>query len=105
MIKTGGINVAPLEVEGILVAHPMVKQAYVVGVFDPVKEEKVVAVVVYEEDEQESEKDLREFCREELASYKVPEYIVSYQEINLPLTSTGKINKLKLKDELSMKLG
>jgi fatty-acyl-CoA synthase len=105
MIKTGGINVAPLEVEGILVAHPMVKQAYVVGVFDHVKEEKVVAVVVYEEGEQESEKDLREFCREELASYKVPESIIFYQEINLPLTSTGKINKLKLKDELTMKLG
>ena len=105
MIKTGGINVAPLEVEGVLVKHSKIKQAYVVGIDDPIKEEKVVAVVVYEEGEQESEKDLRKFCRGELASYKVPEYIIAYQESNLPLTSTGKINKIKLKDELSMKVG
>jgi len=105
MIKTGGINVAPLEVEGILVKHSKIKQAYVVGIEDPLKEEKVVAVVVYEEGEREPEKDLRKFCRRELASYKVPECIIAYEESNLPLTSTGKINKPKLKDELRMKLG
>ena len=103
MIKTGGINVAPLEVEGILATHSKIKQAYVVGIADPIKEEKIVAVVVFEEGGQAKEQELLTFCREDLASYKVPDCIFVYEEGSLPLTSTGKINKPKLKEQLVAK--
>ena len=101
MIKTGGINVAPLEVEAVLLSHPAVKQAYVVGIPDRSKDEAVVAAVELHEGAAATSEALVAHCRESLASYKVPTRIVFRKDAELPRTSTGKIQKPRLRDDLA----
>ena len=101
MIKTGGINVAPLEVEGVLLTHPGVKQAYVVGVPDRYKGERVVAAVELREGATATAEALVGFCRERLASYKVPARIVFRQGDEFPRTPTGKVHKPQLREALA----
>ncbi|HEV8473160.1 MAG TPA: AMP-binding protein [Methylomirabilota bacterium] len=100
MIKTGGINVAPLEVEGVLLAHPAVKQAYVVGLSDRGKGEVAAAAVELHEGATATAEALTAFCRERLASYKVPARIVFRSAGEFPLTATGKVQKPRLREEL-----
>jgi fatty-acyl-CoA synthase len=101
MIKTGGINVAPLEVEGVLLGHPAVKQAHVVGVPDRDKGELVVAAVELHEGAPAMADVLTAFCRARLASYKVPTRIVFRKGDEFPRTPTGKVQKPRLREELS----
>ncbi len=101
MIKTGGINVAPLEVEGVLLQHPDVKQAYVVGVPDRDKDEVVVAVLELHEAAAADPGAIVAFCRERLASYKVPTRLVFRTAEEFPRTPTGKIHKPGLREELA----
>jgi fatty-acyl-CoA synthase len=101
MIKTGGINVAPLEVEGVLLQHPDVKQAYVVGVPDRDKDEVVVAVLELHEAAAADTRAIVAFCRERLASYKVPTRLVFRKAEEFPRTPTGKIHKPGLREELA----
>jgi fatty-acyl-CoA synthase len=100
MIKTGGVNVAPLEVEAILLGHPAVKQAYVVGVADRARGEVGVAAVELHAGEDATEDTLRAFCRERLASYKIPARIVFRKADEFPRTATGKVQKPRLRDEM-----
>ena len=100
MIKTGGINVAPLEVESVLLQHPGVKQAYVVGVPDHDKDEVVVAVLELHEAAAVDAGAIVAFCRERLASYKVPARIVFRKADEFPRTATGKVQKPRLREEL-----
>ena len=101
MIKTGGINVAPLEVEGVLLQHPDVKQAYVVGVPDRDRDEVVVAVLELHAAAAADAGAIVAFCRERLASYKVPTRLVFRKAEEFPRTPTGKIHKPGLREELS----
>lgn len=105
IIKTGGVNVAPIEVEEVLVKHPAVKQAYVVGVPDPVKDEVVAAAVEVEAKAEVSAAALITHCRAQLASYKVPVYIAVRATEDIPRTPTGKIHKPALKEELAREIG
>ena len=100
MIKTGGINVAPLEVEGVLLSHPAVKQAYVVGLTDRARGEVAAAVVELHEGTAANADALTTFCRERLASYKVPARIVFRKADEFPRTATGKVQKLRLREQL-----
>jgi fatty-acyl-CoA synthase len=100
MIKTGGINVAPLEVEGVLLAHPAVKQAYVVGLPDRGKGEVAAAAIELHEGAMATAEALTVFCRERLASYKVPARIVFRTADEFPRTATGKVQKPRLREEL-----
>src|SRR5207248_10431881 len=68
MIKTGGINVAPLEVEEVLLQHPDIIQAYVVGLPDPTKGEIVAAAVELRDGAQKDSATILAFCRERLAN-------------------------------------
>jgi fatty-acyl-CoA synthase len=100
LIKTGGANVAPLEVEAVLLSHPAVKQAYVVGVPDRDKGEVGVAAVELREGATATAVALTAFCRERLASYKVPARIVFRAADEFPRTATGKVQKPRLREEL-----
>jgi fatty-acyl-CoA synthase len=100
MIKTGGINVAPLEVEGVLLTHPSVKQAYVVGLPDQAKGEIAAAAVELHAGATATAEALTAFCRERLASYKVPARIVFRTAEEFPRTATGKVQKPRLREEL-----
>jgi fatty-acyl-CoA synthase len=104
MVKTGGINVAPLEVEETLLTHPQVEQAYVVGVPDPRKEETLAAVVVLKPGATATAEELRAFCRPLLAAFKVPQTFILKTREELPLTATGKVQKNRLRDALAAEL-
>jgi fatty-acyl-CoA synthase len=96
MVKTGGINVAPIEVEEVLLAHPAVQAAFVTGVPDAVHDELLAAVIVPKRGASLSEREVTEHCRKSLAAYKVPRLIRFAAEAELPLTSTGKVQKNRL---------
>ena len=72
LIKTSGYQVWPREVEEVVAAHPAVAEVGVAGIPDPTKGEAVKAWVVLRAGQTVSEADLRAFCREKLAPYKVP---------------------------------
>src|SRR5881296_1009301 len=101
MVMTGGINVAPLEVEEVLASHPVVEQVYVIGLPDPRREEVLAAVVVLKEGGDVSTEALRLFCRERLAAFKVPHLFRFAKRAELPVTATGKVQKVKLRDLLT----
>ncbi len=100
MIKTAGMNVAPLEVEAVLLSHAAVKQAHVVGVPDRARGEMVVAAVELREGVPVSAEALAAFCRERLAGYKVPARFVFRKADEFPRTPTGKVQKPRLREEL-----
>jgi fatty-acyl-CoA synthase len=87
MIKTSGINVAPAEVESYLSGHPAVTDVAVVGAPHPSRGEVVVAFVTTTREVDGEE--LRSYCRERVAGYKVPWEVVVVPE--LPATATGKL--------------
>ena len=101
MIKTGGINVAPLEVEAVLISHDAVKQACVVGLPDRDRGELVVAAIELHEGATTTAEALGAYCRERLASYKVPVRFVFRTADEFPRTATGKVQKPRLAAELS----
>jgi fatty-acyl-CoA synthase len=100
MVKTGGINVAPVEVEDILLAHPGVHLAFVTGVPDPTRDEALAAVVVLKQGAVVSEADLLAHCRKALAAYKIPRLVRFVNESALPLTTTGKVQKNRIAEQI-----
>jgi fatty-acyl-CoA synthase len=93
--------VAPLEVEEVLLGHPAVEQAYVIGLPDPRREEILAAAVVLKEGVEATPETLRAFCRQALAAFKVPQAVRVLQRHELPLTATGKVQKFRLVEMLS----
>ncbi len=101
MIITGGTNVYPAEVEGVLLDHPAVRDVAVLGVPDPDWGETVVAVVELTSPDRADdgvEAELVAHCRERLASYKVPRRWTFADD--LPRTEAGKLSKRDLRDGL-----
>jgi long-chain acyl-CoA synthetase len=96
LIKMSGYQVWPREVEETIAAHPAVAEVGVAGVADDVKGEAVKAWVVLRAGQTASEADLRAFCREKLAPYKVPSRIEFRSE--LPKTMVGKVLRRALRD-------
>ena len=99
MILTGGENVYPREVEEVLYEHPSVLEVAVVGASDPTWGENVVAVVARREGLDVSPEELISFCKERIASYKKPRYVV-FIDI-LPKNASGKVLKRELRDRIA----
>jgi fatty-acyl-CoA synthase len=104
VIKTAGVNVAAAEVEEALVRHEAVAAAHVVGVPHPVRGENVAAFVVLHPAAAADETSLIAFCREQLASYKVPKHVFVVAETAVPRTGTGKVAKPELRREAETRL-
>jgi fatty-acyl-CoA synthase len=100
MIKKAGINVSPTEVEDVLMKHPDVAQAAVVGVPDTEKGELVVAFVVPVPNGSVDVDELARHCRTLVSKYKVPDHIEICAA--LPLTTTGKLQRRQLKEVAHM---
>ena len=96
LIKTSGYQVWPREVEEVLAAHPAVAEVGVAGVLDDVRGEAVKAWVVLRKAQTATDLELRSFCRERLAPYKVPSHIEFRTE--LPKTMVGKVLRRALKE-------
>lgn len=96
MIISGGENVYSTEVEHVLYKHPGILEAAVIGVPHEVWGETVAAVIVPKEGNQITLEALQQFCREELAGYKIPR--VLYEIDELPRNASGKILKYQLRE-------
>jgi long-chain acyl-CoA synthetase len=96
LIKTSGYQVWPREIEEVIASHPAVAEVGVAGIADPSKGEAVKAWVVLRSGQTVSEADLRAYCREKLAPYKVPSKVEF--RADLPKTMVGKVLRRALRD-------
>lgn len=96
MVKTGGINVAPAEIEEVLSAHPAVELAFVIGLPDDKLDEALAAAIVLRPGASATEAELTAHCREALAAYKRPRRWRFIEASALPLTTTGKLQRNRL---------
>jgi fatty-acyl-CoA synthase len=103
MIIRGGENVYPREVEEFLYGHAAVSDVQVIGVPDERYGEELMAWVVLRDGEHADEDELREFCRSQIAHYKVPRYFKFVDEF--PMTVTGKVQKFKMREVAVEELG
>ncbi len=99
MIKLGGIWVSPAEVEGVLVEHPDVLEAAVVGGYNDDGLETSVAFIVPKAGKAIDEASVEAHCRARMASFKRPRTIVFVTE--LPKTATGKIQRYQLREQIA----
>lgn len=98
MVKTGGINVAPAEVEAVLSSHPAVELAFVTGIPDERLDEALAAIIVLRPGQSVDAEALIAHGRETLAAYKVPRHYRFVSADALPLTTTGKLQRNRLGD-------
>jgi fatty-acyl-CoA synthase len=96
MIRSGGENISPAEVEKVLVSHTRIADAAVVAVPDPRWLEVGCAVIVLEAGAEVSDAEVIEHCRGQLAGYKCPKHVVRLEE--LPRNSSGKVLKAELRE-------
>ena len=96
MIIRGGENIYPREIEEYLFQHPKIQEAAVFGIPDEKFGEAVVAWIRLNEGETADADEIRQFCNEQIAYYKVPKHIVIVDEF--PMTVTGKIQKFKMRE-------
>ncbi|HRR42819.1 MAG TPA: hypothetical protein P5244_16425, partial [Syntrophales bacterium] len=97
LIKPGGENVYPAEVEKVLLAHPDVAEAAVIGVPDPEWGEAVKAVCVVKEGHAIDPLELSEFVAARIARYKKPKHVVFVKE--LPKKADGEVDRERVKQE------
>jgi len=97
MIIAGGYNIYPREVEEVLKEHPKVLEVAVAGIPDPYRGETVKAWIVLKPGETATREEIREFCRDKLARYKIPTHIEFRDE--LPKTMVGKVLRRVLVEE------
>ena len=95
ILKVGGENVDPVEVEALLLQHPAINQVQIVGVPDERLREVGAACVVLHPGANVTAAELIEFCRGKLASFKIPRHVLFVKEF--PMTSSGKVQKVRLR--------
>jgi fatty-acyl-CoA synthase len=98
MIIRGGENVYPREIEEFLYSHPKVLDVAVVGVPDPRYGEEICAVIVLRSGESADQDEIVNFCRGQIAHYKIPRYVCFAE--SFPLTITGKVQKYLLREQM-----
>ncbi len=96
MIIRGGENVYPREVEEFLYTHPKISDVQVYGVPDEKYGEQVAAAIKVKSGETLTAEEVQEFCRDNIAYYKIPYYVDFVEEY--PMTASGKIQKYKLRE-------
>jgi long-chain acyl-CoA synthetase len=102
MIIASGYNVYPDEVDGVLMAHPAVLESGTIGVPDEKRGETVKSFIVLAEGRTATADELIEYCRKELAAYKIPRQIEFRDE--LPKSAMLKVLRRELRDQELAKL-
>ena len=103
MLIRGGENVYPREIEEFLYRHPAVQQVQVFGVPDAKYGEEICAWIILKMNATATEDEIKEFCRGQIAHYKIPRYVRFRNE--LPMTVTGKAQKFRMRDTMVEELG
>jgi fatty-acyl-CoA synthase len=103
VIIRGGENVYPREVEEFLFTNPKVADVQVIGVPDPKYGEELMAWIKFKEGQTATQEELTEYCRGQIASFKIPRYWKSVD--SFPMTVTGKIMKYAMREQAVVELG
>ena len=103
MVIRGGENVYPREIEEFLYRHPKIQDVQVIGVPDPKYGEELCAWIILKSGQELSEDEVREFCKGQIAHYKIPRYIRFVDAF--PMTITGKIQKFVMRNVMKQELG
>jgi fatty-acyl-CoA synthase len=103
MVIRGGENVYPREIEEFLYRHPKIQDVQVIGVPDPKYGEEICAWIKLHAGQSATPEEIREFCKGQIAHYKIPRYIEFVPEF--PMTITGKIQKFVMREQTIGKLG
>lgn len=103
MIIRGGENIYPREIEEFLYTHPSIADAQVIGVPDAKYGEEICAWIKVRDGHTLTEEEVKEFCREKIARYKIPKYIKFVD--SFPTTVTGKVRKVEMREISIRELG
>ena len=102
MVIRGGENIYPREIEEFLYRHPAIQDVQVVGVPDPRYGEELAAWIVLKPGADLAEEDVRAFCRDRIAHYKIPRYVRFVE--SFPTTVTGKVQKFAMREAMIAEL-
>jgi len=103
MVIRGGENIYPREIEEFLFGHPKVEAVQVVGVPDPKYGEELCAWIKLKAGTQAQAEEIRDYCRERIAHYKIPRHIRFVD--GFPMTVTGKVQKYLIREQMMRELG
>jgi len=103
MVIRGGENIYPREIEEFLYTNPKIDEVEVFGVPDKKFGEQIAAWVKLHPDQTATEEEIREFCKDKLAHFKIPYYIKFVDEF--PMTVTGKVQKFIMRERMTEELG
>ena len=103
MVIRGGENIYPREIEEFLYRHPKVQDVQVVGLPDKKYGEELCAWIIIKPGQNATEDEVRDFCKGQIAHYKIPKYIRFVT--GFPMTVTGKIQKFVIRDAMKQQLG
>src|SRR5437588_13086478 len=103
MVIRVGRNIFPREVEELLIRHPKIVDAQVLGVPDTFFGEELLAVVLPKEGEAIHEQELRDYCKERISHLKIPRYFQFVK--SYPMTASGKVQKFVLREQAIKMLG
>jgi len=98
IIKTGGANVSPAEIDAAISEHPAIQSSHTVGVPHDTLGEEVVSCIVLREGQQLSGEAIRQFAKQSLSGYKVPRTVLFFNEGELPLTGSNKVKLAALRE-------
>ncbi|MFJ8065892.1 AMP-binding protein [Psychrobacillus sp. NPDC096426] len=96
MLVSGGLNIYPEEVESVLQQHPAIQEVMVLGILDAYWGERVAALIKWDGQQRLSIEEIKDYCRNNLASYKVPKQLMTVDEFIY--TSSGKLARQAMKD-------
>lgn len=102
MIIRGGENIYPREIEDFIFTHPAVAEVAVFGVPDKFYGEQVASWILLHSGKTMTEDEIRDFCKDNIAHFKIPKYIRFVEEF--PMTVTGKLQKFKMREEMIKQL-
>ena len=102
LVIRGGENIYPREVEEFLYRHPKIQDVQVIGVPDPRFGEELCAWTRLRDGEAATVEEIREFCRGQIAHYKIPRYVRFVD--GFPMTVTGKIQKFAMREQMITEL-
>jgi fatty-acyl-CoA synthase len=103
MIIRGGENIYPREIEEFLYTNPNVSDVQIIGVPDKKYGEEVCAWIRLRPGHATTEDEIRDFCRGQIATYKIPRYVRFVTEF--PMTVTGKVQKFRMREQMVTELG
>jgi fatty-acyl-CoA synthase len=103
MIIRGGENIYPREIEDFLFTHPKISEVAVFGIPDEYYGEEIMAWIQLHPGEKLAEEEVRKFCKDQIAHFKIPKYIWFVNEF--PMTVTGKLQKFRMREMALEKLG